>query len=187
MLATIEDVENLLEGKKISAEQRPRAEAILRKLSADFKACARQTFEPVAYEHRLKVNGGQALPNRSPVVSVATVTDDDGNSIPFKVARGTIRVSRDLDFIIATYTAGLPEVPTEVRDQIADSARRVLSILPIAAQGVTQHTESAGPFSDTYQMATWAVGGQALLSPDDIAVAKRYRPRRRGNVWRSAP
>jgi hypothetical protein len=62
-----------------------------------------------------------------------------------------------------------------VRLCIADIARQVLSIATAATTGVTQHSETRGPFiiSDTY--ATWAIGGQTRLSPEDNAMADDIR------------
>ena len=82
-----------------------------------------------------------------------------------------------------TYQAGYREVPDVVATQIADSVARILKIDPRAAAGRTQTSVTTGPFSESGTFATWAVGGQAMLSPDDIALARQYRPRRNGNVW----
>ena len=186
-LATSEDVQQAF-GQEMTPEQKQRAEFVLAKLSAAFRARARQTFTVEQYTHRLKVNAGHVLPTRTPLVEVLSVFDDEGNTVPFETKRGYIRVSRTSEaFVNVTYKAGLASVPDDVRLQIADSARRVLSISAGAAAGITQTTQSAGPFSETHQIASWAVGAQALLSPDDEALAASYRPRRAKNVWVMPP
>lgn len=183
-LARVQDVEASL-GQSIPDNQQERVEFILDKLSEAFIARARNPFEVRTYKHRLKVNGGRALPNRIPLLSVQRVESDRGKTIPWQVRQGAIIVDASLDFVIVTYTAGYETIPKVVRLQIAESARRVYQIPDFAKQGIAQHTHSAGPFSKTYQVATWAVGGQSILSPDDIALADRFRPVRAGNIWRS--
>ena len=103
----------------------------------------------------------------------------------FTVEQYTHRLKVDAGgrVVVVTYAAGLSEVPAAVRLQLADSVRRILLIPDAAAQGATQMTETTGPFTQTRQYATWAVGGQAILSPDDQALADAYRPRRAGHVW----
>ena len=180
-LATIEDVQQAF-GQEMTPEQKQRAEFVLAKLSAAFRARARQTFTVEQYTHRLKVNAGHVLTTRTPLVEVLSVFDDEGNEVPFETKRGYIRVPRTSEaFVNVTF------VPDDVRLQIADSARRVLSISADAVAGIVQVTKSAGPFSETNQLASWAVGAQALLSPDDEALAASYRPRRAKNVWVMTP
>ena len=183
-LVDIEDIEAAL-GRPLRDEEKPRALFVADKLSAAFRMRARQTFAVETYVHRLKVDtGGRVFPTRAPLVEVLAVTADDGQSIPYQVRHGFIQVASPAnEFVVVTYAAGLSEVPAAVRLQLADSARRILLIPDAAAQGVTQMTETTGPFTQTRQYATWAVGGQALLSPDDQALADAYRPRAAGHVW----
>lgn len=182
-LATLEDVEKAL-GKKIPEGDHTRVEFIVNKLSTAFCARACQTFTIERYSHRLKVNRGHARPNRSPIHAIVSVTDDEENPISYRLVRNTIRVEPSHDFIIVTYDAGYSTIPDDVRLQIADSARRIYQIPGFARDGINQHTVSTGPFSKTFQAPAWAVGGQSLLSPDDAALADKYRPRSAGNVWR---
>jgi len=185
-LATIEDVKGAF-GGEMTDEQKARAEFVLAKLSAAFRRSAHQTFTVEQYTHRLKVDAGHVLPTRTPVVEVIKVFDDDGQPVPHALIRGVIRVTRTTEaFVNVVYKAGLDKVPEDVKLQIADSARRVLSI-NAATSGVTQITKSAGPFSETQHLASWAVGGQALLSPDDETLAATYRPRRPGHTWVMRP
>jgi len=183
-LVTVEDIEAAL-GRPLTDSESARATFIADKLAEAFKARARQTFTVEAYTHRLKVDaGGRVVPTRAPLISVEAVTTDDGQAIPYTVRHGFIQVASPAsEFVVVTYTAGLAEVPAAVRLQLADSVRRILLIPDAAAQGATQMTETTGPFTQTRQYATWAVGGQAILSPDDQALADAYRPRRAGHVW----
>ena len=183
-LVNVEDIEAAL-GRPLTDSESARATFIANKLSEAFKERARQTFTVKQYTHRLKVDaGGRVIPTRAPLVSVVAVTTDDGQVIPYNVRRGFIQVaSPATEFVVVTYTAGLDRVPTAVRLQLADSVRRILLIPDAAAQGATQMTETTGPFTQSRQYATWAVGGQAILSPDDQALADSFRPRRAGHVW----
>lgn len=183
-LIDIEDIEAAL-GRKLSDEERPRALFVADKLSEAFRRRARQTFAVEMYVHRLKVDGGgRVFPTRAPLVDVVAVFTDEGALIKWEKRHGYIWVQAWCsDFVVVTYTAGLSAVPAAVRLQLADSVRRVLSIPDAAAQGATQATDTTGPFTQSRQYAAWAVGGQAILSPDDQALADSYRPRRAGHVW----
>ncbi len=183
-LASVSDLEAAL-GRDLNETEKRRAEFVLDKLSAAFRDRARQTFTVEQYTHRLKVDGGGRLfPTRTPLLAVHSVTTDDGTPVAWQLRHGFVQVDMPAsDFLVVTYSAGLAEVPATVRLQLADSARRILLIPDAAAQGATQATDTTGPFTQSRQYATWAVGGQALLSPDDQALADAYRPRRAGHVW----
>ena len=183
-LVDLEDIEAAL-GRTLSDEEKPRALFVADKLSEAFRRRARQTFTVETYVHRLKVDaGGRVFPTRAPLVEVLAVFTDEGAPVKYAQRHGHIYVQvRCSDFVVVTYTAGLTEVPAAVRLQLADSVRRILLIPDAAAQGVTQATDTTGPFTQSRQYAAWAVGGQALLSPDDQALADSYRPRRAGHVW----
>lgn len=183
-LVDLEDIEAAL-GRTLSDEEKPRALFVADKLSEAFRRRARQTFTVETYVNRLKVDaGGRVFPTRAPLVEVLAVFTDEGAPVRYAQRHGYIYVYPwSGDFVVVTYTAGMPAVPAAVRLQLADSARRVLSIPDAAAQGATQATDTTGPFTQSRQYAAWAVGGQALLSPDDQALADSYRPRRAGHVW----
>ena len=182
-LATKEAVAQAL-GRDLTDEESKRVEHLLTILSAKFCAEARTSFEPATYTHRVKVNGRHARPQRLPLIAVTSVIDDAGQPVPFTLRHGYVDVDLPSDrFVTMTYQAGYREVPDVVATQIADSVARILKIDPRAAAGRTQTSVTTGPFSESGTFATWAVGGQAMLSPDDIALARQYRPRRNGNVW----
>ena len=183
-LASVSDLEAAL-GRDLNETEKRRAEFVLDKLSAAFRDRARQTFTVEQYTHRLKVDGGGRLfPTRTPLLAVHSVTTDDGTPVAWQLRHGFVQVDMPAsDFLVVTYTAGLSEVPAAVRLQLADSARRILLLPDAAAQGAAQSTDTTGPFTQSRQYATWAVGGQVLLSPDDQALADSFRPRRAGHVW----
>lgn len=183
-LVDLEDIEAAL-GRTLSDEEKPRALFVADKLSEAFRRRARQTFTVETYVHRLKVDaGGRVFPTRAPLVEVLAVFTDEGAPVRYAQRHGYIYVYPwSGDLVVVTYAAGLSTVPAAVRLQLADSARRILLIPDAAAQGATQMTDTTGPFTQSRQYATWAVGGQALLSPDDQALADSYRPRRAGHVW----
>lgn len=183
-LVDVADIEAAL-GRELRDEEKTRALFVADKLSAAFRQRARQTFTVETYVHRLKVDaGGRVFPTRAPLVEVLAVFTDEGEPVKYEKRHGHIYVRAWCsDFVVVTYTAGLAEVPAAVRLQLADSVRRILLIPDAAAQGATQMAETTGPFTQTRQYATWAVGGQAILSPDDQALADAHRPRRAGHVW----
>lgn len=182
-LASPEDVAKAL-GRDLTDEETRRVTHLLDLLSDKFRTEARQTFTVETHTHRVKVNGRRARPHRTPLIAVTTVTDDAGAPVPYMMRHGYVEVPLPSDrFVIMTYRAGYPEVPDDVTAQIADSAARILRISPDAAAGRTTTSITTGPFSESAGFATWAVGGQTMLSPDDVALARSYRPRRAGNVW----
>ena len=123
-LATVSDLEAAL-GRDLDETEKRRAEFVLDKLSAAFRERARQTFTVEQYTHRLKVDGGGRLfPTRTPLIAVHSVTTDDGTPVAWQLRHGFVQVDMPAsDFLVATYSAGLAEVPAAVRLQLADSAR----------------------------------------------------------------
>lgn len=179
-LASQEDVEASA-GRALTSDEAARVDAILDKLSELFRREAKQLFTAGESTVRLKVNGGRVpLPQR-PVVAVASVVDDDGESVEFTRLNQWLTV-RDAHhcalpsdaFVTVGYSHG-GDVPDVVRLSIADAARQVLMIDRNAVAGVTQHGETTGPFSAQSTYAVWAQGGSARLSPDDVNLARSYR------------
>lgn len=182
-LASPEDVAGVL-GRSLTEEEGPRVDHLLKLLSEKFCKEAKSRFVIETFTHRVKVNGGHARPRRTPLLDVLSVVDDDGVPVPYRQRHGYVAVDLPSDrFVVMTYRAGYEQVPAAVVEQIVDSVLRVLRIDPQAASGATQSTQTAGPFSTNRSFAAWAVGGQTTLSPDDIALARTYRPKRAGNVW----
>ena len=185
-LANIDDVTAAI-GRPLTEEEIARACFLLKQLSAKFLQEARAAFEVTEYTHRVKVNRGHARPPRTPLVAVTRVVDDQGASVTWSLGHGFVSVPLTSDqFVVITYTAGHETVPDIVRGCIADEARRILTIDVRAATGQTQSSVTAGPFTEAASFATHVVGAQAMLSPDAIAIARAYRPRRSGNLWVAA-
>lgn len=198
-LASVDDVEALTG----PIADRLRIETLLNLVSARFCREARQEFTPGESTTRLQVVDRVVTLPQSPVVAVTAVTGDDGTAYAWTVPAPTGReiviecggemmlrpgliiespgsAARRPSHVLVTYSHG-GDVPDPVRLCVADAVRRALSIDEAAAAGATSVTESdtRGPFSRsrTRQFASWAVGGQALLSPDDVALARSYRVR----------
>lgn len=171
-------------GRELTEAESERVEFLCEQVSEKFRREARQTFTVEAFVHRVKVNGCQVRPPRGPLVSVESVTDDDGFDVPWELRQGFIAVNLPSDrFVTVEYTAGFAAVPQVVVNQVADSVRRLLLVDERATTGVSQANTTAGPYSEQATFATWAVGGQTMLSPDDLALARSFRPKRAGNVW----
>lgn len=119
-----------------------------------------QTRTPIAKRGQRRGNASTPRPNTQGAHAVTT--------------EPLGRPHRRLDFVTVHYTHGGP-VPPIVADTIAAAVARALALDPNAGAGVVQQTDTAGQFSRTRQFAAWAIGGQALLSPDDITLARSFR------------
>ena len=191
-LATVEDVEALI-GRPLTEDETARADALLAQASARFRREARQDFTPGESTVRVQVTGGAVFLRQSPVIDVLSVTGDDGQALTFHRSGRVLNVStlagvainypecrdgRLPGFVTVRYTHG-GEVPADVVGAVAGAVVRVFNADPDAAQGTQQTTETdtRGPFSRTRQRqcAPWAIGGQLLRSPDDVALARSYR------------
>lgn len=180
-LASVDDVKAAL-GRDLTADESQRVDVILDKASELFRAEARQTFTPGRSEVRVKVNGGRVFLRERPVTEIHSVTDDHGNAVEFTQFGQWLDVpKRSHEFVVVDYSHG-GDVPDLVRLTVADVVRQVLLIDPNASAGVTQSNQTAGPFSQQNTYATWAQGGSTRLSPEDIAVARKFRVRV-PNVW----
>lgn len=180
-LASKADVEASL-GRDLTSDEDARVEAILDKASELFRAEARQQFTSGRSEVRVKVNGGRVFLRERPATTIHSVSDEAGNPVEFTQFKQWLDVpKRSHEFVIVDYSHG-GDVPDLVRLTIADVARQVLSINPNAAEGVTQYSETTGPFTEQYTYATWAQGGATRLAPDDLAVARKFRATV-PNVW----
>lgn len=169
-------------GRELTTDEKSRVGAILDKASELFRLESGQQFSEGRSTVRVKVNGGRSYLKQSPVVTVHSVTTDAGAAVEFTKSGQWITTDRlSHEFVIVDYSHG-GEVPELVRLTIADVARQVLSINRNAAEGVTQYSETTGPFTEQQTYATWAQGGATRLAPDDLAVARSFR-KRIPNVW----
>jgi hypothetical protein len=187
-------------GRALTSTESARVGAILDKASELFRQRSGQQFTPGTSHVRLRVIGDQvALPQR-PVVSVTSVTTDDGDDtvltfgtlfqskIRLDSAIGVDLVRMDYSravlggsMVRVNYSHG-GDVPDLVRLTVADVTRKVLEIDPNAVSGKTQHSETVGPFTEQDTYATWAQGGQTMLAPADADVADSFRVHSYGSV-----
>lgn len=183
-LASVVDVKAAF-GRDLTPDESARVGAVLDKASELFRLESGQQFTPGSSLSRVKVNGGRVFLRQAPVVSVESVKDDHGNEVAFTRFKQWVTVpKRSHEFVVVEYTHG-GDVPDLVRLTVADVARQVLSIDPTAVSGVSQYGQTTGPFSDQYTYATWAQGGATRLSPEDAAVARKFRVKI-PNVWVSS-
>lgn len=176
LLANVEDVEMVL-GRSVAPGEVGRVEAILAKASALFRLHSRQEFTPGESVSRLKVNGGRVRLPQHPAADVRSVVDDDGVGVEYRRAGQWLTVCLGShEHVTVDYTHG-GEVPDLVRLTVAEVAKKVLSIDPRAASGVSQGSATSGPFTEQNTYAAWAQGGQTMLAPDDLAIARSFKPR----------
>jgi len=185
-LASAADVATAL-GRSLTPAELLRVGPILDKASELFRRQSGQQFTAGTSTVRLKVNGGRVYLTQAPVVSVATVVDDDAVAVTYTRAGQWLTVEdlTSADFVTVTYTHG-GDVPDLVRLTIAEIGAKVLSVDPKARAGVSQFAHSEGPYSESGTYATWAVGGQTMLAPADVAIANSYRPKV-PTVWVQTP
>lgn len=185
-LATKVDVVAAL-GRDLTEAEDARVESILAKVSELFRLHSGQIFTPGTSHVELKVNGGKVYLPQRPVVEVTEVTDGDGGALGYSLFGQWLKVGKvSHEFIRVKYSHGDAVVPDLVRLTVADVARKVLLIAPDAATGVSQVTDTAGPFSRNQSYATWAQGGQTMLAPDDKAIARSFRAKV-PTVWVMVP
>lgn len=180
-LATQADVESAL-GRDLTPDEQERVGAILDKACELFRSVSGQTFTPARSTVRVKVNGGRAFLRQKPVQTIHTVKDDAGRDVFYTRIGRWLRVPMGShEFVNVDYSHG-GDVPDLVRLTIADIARQILSIDPVASSGVSQFSETTGPFTDQLTYATWAQGGATRLSPEDNAIARSFQVKI-PNVW----
>jgi hypothetical protein len=177
-LATIADVEARL-GRDLTVEETAKATAWLEDASALFVQRSIQQFEVGESTVRLFPKDGIVRLVQRPVISITSVDDINGNPVDFTWdGFGTLYdIGTELPLKI-TYEHGSATIPDVVVAVVAGMVARTLSIAGDAVAGVSQQT--VGPFSQTY--ATWAVGGQVMLSPAEAAVADSYRTKTFGST-----
>lgn len=152
------------------------AASTLETVSAIVRAEARQSFTRgtstvTLYPDTLETWGGQTftrvdLPQR-PVVSVASVVDEDGNPVPYELRRDTLHLRKPCTAVSVTFTHGYAQVPGDVLAVALTAAQRVLNNPSDLRQ------ETVGSMSVTYAAET--IG--ASLSQADKDLLARYRRR----------
>lgn len=186
-LASVDDVADLLglTSEGVDADQ---ATAMLAQASARFRAEAWCDFEETETTLTLRVIGQRVdLPKR-PVVSVDSVANIDtdgtvGSAMTDWSFDGihTIRLgdqsvvinatTYETETVSVTWTHGFAAVPEDVRWSVAQMvARAISSPSPAAVTG-----ETIGAYS--YRTGSYSASAALGMTPDERAVAHRYRPR----------
>lgn len=181
-LASVDDVKAAL-GRDLTSSEALQVADKLKNASELFRSAAGRNFTPGRREQRLKVNGGEVRLTESPVVTIHSVTDDDGNPISFTRFGVTIDVGLRSDrFVRVDYSYGADDVPELARTTVAGMVARTFNVDDRAKAGLAQFQTSDGPFADGGTFASWAVGGQVMMSPADTLAAQTFRPRRLTNT-----
>lgn len=172
-LATIADVEARL-GRALSEAEESKATAWLTDASAMFVQRAVQKFEVGESTVRLFPRDGIVRLVQRPVIEIISVVDLDGVELDYTYdGFQSLYELGSYSPVIVNYEHGSDIIPDDVVAVVAGMVVRTLQIPADAAAGVQQQT--VGPFSQSY--ASWAVGGQVLMSPADVQVANSYRDR----------
>lgn len=173
-LASVVDVESAF-GRYLTPAESDRAEAVLAKVSELFRRESGQHFTSGSSSVRVKVDGQRVYLPQRPVVSITSVIDEDGVDVEYtQFGQWLEDVELGSDqFVTVTYSHG-GTVPDLVRLTVAEAVKTVLSIAEPATQGITQRSEADGSLSESTSYAAWAVGGQTMLSPADVALARSY-------------
>lgn len=188
-LASEAQVEAAL-GRPLADGERARAGAAVAAVSAKMDAVSGYAFTHATRTGLVKVGRGRVRPLFGHVTRIVSVEDEDGAPVEF-VDHGsyaTVAVADDGAFLRVTFESGWPTVPDEVQLQVASAAARVLATADSGVTaGVTSRSVTNGPFAEHVGFAAWATSGQIALSPDDLAVARWYGPRRGGRCWVAEP
>lgn len=181
-LASVDDVKAAL-GRDLTTSEQAQVGPALEKASELFRRAARRDFTAGRKTTRLKVNGGEVRLPQSPVATIHAVTDDDGNPVRWAHPFGaTLTVAmRSHQFVRVDYSYG-GDVPKLVRTTVADIVARLFNVDDRAKSGLAQYQKGTGPFTEGGTFASWAVGGQVMLSPADEAVAASFRAPRLANT-----
>lgn len=111
------------------------------------------------------------------VTKIVSVLDLAGSPVPYGFHRDYLQVFQvgaDLDWVQVRFDYDFTP-PEVVSVRIAELAVRSFSIDKYARAGLTQFSKTDGPFTRSRSYATWASGGQTLLSPEDRRLARSLR------------
>ena len=197
-LASPEDVQAVLQ-RELTSTEATAADKALGKASRLFRRESMQIFTPGSSVVRLKVNPasktasefhqigrhvrldrmGAVYLRQRPVVAVASVLDDYGDTVVYEHMDQWLFVEglQAADFVRVSYTHGAEEVPEDVVQTVAEMVARSLPVPEQIRTGATSVMEVTGPFTDQVQYAAWAVGGTVQMSPEEKSLAQSYRQR----------
>lgn len=171
------DVKDVL-GRDLTSSELTRWKPIAAKATALFQRESGQTFLPGRSTVELQVVGEQVYLMQRPATEIHSVTDSNGDPVTFRRHLGQRLDVPDLPtsaMVTVDYSHGSEQIPALVTLTIAEIVMKVLTIDPGAAAGRVQYSRTAGPYTEMATYATWAQGGQTMLSPADAAIARSYR------------
>lgn len=175
-LASRDDVVGAL-GRALTESEEAKVDANLAKASELFRKEAHRTFTPGRKTFRLKVHRDEVRLPESPVTAIHAVTDDAGRPVAFTHFGVTLTLTGSTcSFVRVDYEFGEVRVPELVSTTVAEIVAASFGLDRRARAGMTQFTETTGPFTDGGTFAPWAVGGKIAMSPADIATAQSFRP-----------
>lgn len=111
------------------------------------------------------------------VTKIVSVLDLAGNPVSYGFHRDYLQVFQveaDLDWVQVRFDYDFTP-PEVVSVRITELAVRSFSIDKYARAGLTQFSKTDGPFTRSRSYASWASGGQTLLSPEDRRLARSLR------------
>lgn len=188
-LASEAQVEAAL-GRPLADGERARSGAAVAAVSAKMDAASGYAFTHATRTGLVKVGRGRVRPLFGHVTRIVKVEDEDGTPVEFtdRGSYATVAVEDDGALLRVTFVSGWEKAPDEVQLQVASAAARVLATADSGVTaGVTARSVTNGPFAEHVGFASWASSGQVALSPDDLAVARRYGPARAGRCWVAEP
>lgn len=178
--------------REMSSEEQNRAYLLLDQVIDEFEqeafgGVANYGFGRGQATQRLRSNAGAVYLPYGQVTNVVDVrTDNDALVSGWKWREfQPSRLETSLptgEFAIVTYDWVL-EVSDAVVSMLADSIARTIRVPDEVLIGAQQTTDSLGPASQTLNFASWAVGGQARLSPEERKRARLFRPKNVGATW----
>lgn len=175
-------------GRALNEDEKVRASHVLETLTELFTQEAGTAYPPRRFRHLVKVDRGRVFLPFTPLVKVHDLRSERGEEVPYTVAHNHLLVNATNRLtLIVEYTAGWDVIPPLAAAQITDAAARVFRLSPVAATGAQTVQQSGGGYSGSVTFANWAVGGQVMLAPADIKVARSFRPRRRAHAWTVNP
>lgn len=165
-------------GRKLDSEEVLQVEHLIAVASNAFASAARISFGAGTQRVRLISQSGMLSIRQPGVTEIQAVQDDDGTPLDYQWDKDrpqvvTTRTETGAGCWVSYAYNYTP--PKTVGLRIAEIVKRTLMVPKNAQAGLTQFSETKGPFTRSGTYATWAVGGQTLLSPEDLRLARSLR------------
>lgn len=177
---TIGEVEAAL-GRSVAEAERSFCDHARMAAAAAFTDAAGVNFGSGTLRRLLVVHRGQITIGQPGVSDVTRVTTRSGLEVAFAWDRDlpqevSVATHERKVWVMFNYSY---EASQLVRARVAEMVARVLALPKEARQGFSQITETRGPFTVSGTVSSWASGGQTLLSPEDMRLARSLRHRGR--------